>query len=233
MIYTDIDRRTMESPVLEESTAGLLSDPVELAELQIWTEPECKDLLAVERGELSQEDFHERYSHRKAILVLDMTGFTDTSLTVGTVPALLRILTIQRICKPVLENHNATLVRAFADDLVALFDDPADALAAAFESHRRVAEFTDWPALAPAAACCIGIGYGDVYAIGPNLAMGAEMNCASKLGEDTAVAGETLLTESMHRAVKDFPGASFTERSSGELSFTFLSATRTTPGNAS
>jgi len=27
--------------------------------------------------------------------------------------------------------------------------------------------------------CCIGLGWGDVYAIGPNLAMGAEMNRAS------------------------------------------------------
>ena len=226
MIYTVLAQNHGVT-VLEESTAALLSDPAELAELRIWTEPVYRDLLAVECGDLAQEEFHERYSHRKAILVLDMTGFTDTSLTSGSLPALLRILTVQRICKPVLGKHNATLVRAFADDLVALFDDPADALRAAFEAHESVAAFTEWPDPALAAACCIGIGYGDVYAIGPNLAMGAEMNCAAKLGEDTAVAGETLLTENMHNAVKDFPRATFTPRSSQELSFTFLSATRT------
>jgi class 3 adenylate cyclase len=214
--------------VREESSEGLLSDPAELAELQIWTEPVYRDLLAVERGELTHPEFHTRYSHRKAILVLDMTGFTEASITTGTVPALLRIMTVQRLCKPVLDDHNATLVHAFADDLVALFDDPADALAAAFEAHEKVTAFTAWPNGTHAAACCIGIGYGDVYAIGPNLAMGAEMNCASKLGEDTATAGETLLTENMHRAVKHCSGATFTQRLDAELPFTFFSATRAT-----
>ena len=34
--------------------------------------------------------------------------------------------------------------------------------------------------------CCAGIGFGQVLAIGPNLAQGDEMNRASKLGEDIA-----------------------------------------------
>lgn len=49
--------------------------------------------------------------------------------------------------------------------------------------------------------CCVGIGYGAVFAIGPNLAQGDEMNRASKLGEDIACAKETRLTENAYARV--------------------------------
>ena len=102
-----------------------------------------------------------------------------------------------------LHEHEASLVRAFADDLVALFDDPGKALDAAIEIHRRIELFnasslaTENPAY-----CSIGIGYGDVYRIGPNLSMGDEMNRSSRLGEDTARGAETLVTESLRDALE-------------------------------
>ena len=110
----------------------------------------------------------------------------------------------RRVCVPVLHEHDATLVRAFADDLVALFDEPGQALDAAFEIHRRIALFNhSTHASEKPAQACIGIGYGDVYAIGPNLAMGDEMNRASKLGEDTARGNETLVTANVYFALRN------------------------------
>jgi class 3 adenylate cyclase len=48
----------------------------------------------------------------------------------------------------------------------------------------------------------VGIGYGEVYAFGPNRAMGDEMNRSSKLGEDIARGGETLITENVYEALR-------------------------------
>ncbi|MFZ2391652.1 hypothetical protein [Rhodoferax sp.] len=41
---------------------------------------------------------------------------------------------------------------------------------------------------------CVGLGYGRVLRIGDSGVFGAEVNAASKLGEDPAKAGEILVT---------------------------------------
>lgn len=187
-------------------------DPAALARLGHWSEDVYRDLLAVEAGELTHDGFRARHRHRAAVLVLDIAGFTEQGMATGEVDAFLHVLKAQKVCLPVLERRGAGLVRAFADDLVALFADPLDALDTALELHA---------AAEPAGiGLCIGIGYGDVFAIGPNRAMGTEMNQASKLGEDTARRGQTLLTANAFAAVRDRSGRTFVEHGD-VLPFTF------------
>lgn len=202
----------------------LLTDPAELAELGEWTEELYQDFEAVRTGRLSEAELRAKYCTRAAILCLDMTGFTRTAINHGELQSLLRIRDVQTVCVPVFQAHNARLVRAFADDLTAVFDDAEQALNAALEVHRRVAAFneSELATLHPAASC-IGLGYGDVFAIGPNLAMGDEMNRASKLGEDTAEAWETLITENVHAAVCHRTDCTFTPRRLDSLPFPFYS----------
>ena len=171
----------------------LLDDPKELASYQGWSEQVYRDMLAVRSGKLSESDFYARYQWQKAIMVLDMTGFTRSTIELGELPALLRIVEMQQVCLPVIRDGGADLIRTFADDLVALFDHPSMAVQAAFELHARMEDFAcnnDGLGV----RCSIGIGYGKVLKIGPNLAQGDEMNRASKLGEDIAGADETLVT---------------------------------------
>ena len=179
----------------------LLDTPTALAECNGWTAEVYRDLLAVQAGNMPQTEMDAKYLCRRAILTLDLTGFTVHSFNGKQMHGLLRILDAQKVCVPVLREHRASLVRAFADDLVALFEEPGDALDAAFEMHRRIGVFNSSEHASPhPAQCCIGLGYGDVYAIGPNLAMGDEMNRASKLGEDTARGTETLVTGNFYEA---------------------------------
>ena len=190
-----------------------LEDPIQLAGYHGWDEGVYVDLLALQRGELTRVEFDAKYIREQAILVLDLTGFTQTTMTTmtsGAVSGFLRILNAHKTCLPVVEEFGSHFIRTFADDIVALFDDPGAALDAAREIHERTrvrAELmTDG---VPEAECSIGIGFGRVYTIGPNRAMGDEMNRASKLGEDTARGGETLVTENareqlMHREDLDF-----------------------------
>jgi len=182
---------------------ALLELPEELAACGGWTREVYADLLALQDGRLGRAAFDARYRYRTAILTLDLTGFTVSCFAGGEPEAFLRILDVQKICVPALRERGATLVRAFADDIVALFDDAGAALDAAFELHRRVAQFRAQhrPNGAPF-ECCVGIGCGEVYAFGPNRAMGDEMNRSSKLGEDIARGGETLVTQNVFEALR-------------------------------
>jgi len=203
----------------------LLDLPEELASFNGWSEEVYRDLLAYQSGRLDRREFDAKYVCRKVILVMDLTGFTVSCFNGGEVRAILRILDAQKVCIPALRERGASLIRAFADDLVALFDDVGRALDAAFEMHRRVALYGEAGLAGDRQAeCCIGIGYGDVYAIGPNLAMGDEMNRASKLGEDIARGGETLLTEKVFGALRGRKDVEFETVSGDDLLFPYYRA---------
>ena len=190
-----------------------------------WGREVYEDFLAVQRGQLGESEFWDKYRYRRAILSLDMTGFTYTTMRDGELQSLLRILDAQKVCAPVLQEFNAELIRFFADDIVALFEDPEVALDASFEIHDRIRLFNQSDLASDCATeCCIGIGYGDVLAIGPNLSQGGEMVQASKLGEDIARANEVLLTQSAHDALAHRQDISFERQAFDDQLFPFYRA---------
>jgi len=56
---------------------------------------------------------------------------------------------------------------------------------------------------------CVGMGYGDMLLVGDEDVFGAEVNAASKLGEDTAKAGEILVTENFRKHLEKVEGLEF------------------------
>jgi class 3 adenylate cyclase len=58
---------------------------------------------------------------------------------------------------------------------------------------------------------CIGLGFGRVLRIGDSDVFGAEVNAASKLGEDIAEAWEILVTEAVKEKASDMTDISFEE----------------------
>ena len=204
----------------------LLDTPEALARCHGWTEEVYRDLLALRQGAVTHDAIDSKYLYRKAILSLDLTDLTAQAMKKRQINALLRILDAQRVCIPVLQECGATVVRAFADDLVALFDEPGSALDAAFEVHRRLTTFNhSGHACEVPAQACIGIGFGDVYAIGPNLAMGDEMNRSAKLGEDIARGNETLVTANVYFAVRDRTDVRFEQLASDDQRFPYYRVT--------
>jgi adenylate cyclase len=200
----------------------LLAEPAELARYEGWSATVYEDLLAVKEGRLSHQAFDAKHLHETAILVLDLTGVTLAAARGGALQSFLRILQAHQICLPVLRKTGATLIRTFADDIVALFQEPHPALDASLEIHRRMEALPAERAGTSPADCCIGIGFGAVYAIGPNRAMGDEMNRASKLGEDTARGGETLVTEGAYRALLRRSDVAFEPQASDDLLFPYF-----------
>jgi len=203
----------------------ILDDARELSSYKGWDESVYRDLLALRQGKLSPQVVREKYCHRRAVFSLDMTGFTLSAMNIGELESLLRILDAQRVCIPVLREFGAELIRCFADDIVALFETPDAAIDAAFEVHRRIRTFSqsdlvsDYPT-----QCCIGVGYGEVLAIGPNLAQGDEMNRASKLGEDIARGEETLVTDNAFEALGHRSDIQFERQDTDDLLFPFYRA---------
>ena len=54
----------------------LLDDAAGLSQYRGWSEDVYRDFLDVRRGTMTVGEFHNKYTHRRAILSLDMTGFT-------------------------------------------------------------------------------------------------------------------------------------------------------------
>jgi len=211
--------------MIQEFPHDILEDVDELAGFLGWDRDVYRDFLAIQRGQLSEGAFRDKYSWRRAILSLDMTDFTSSAMRGGELDSLLRIFDAQKVCVPVLKKFDAELIRCFADDIVALFDDPMAALDASFEIHHRIRLFNNSPLSRKSATeCCIGIGYGDVLAIGPNLSQGTEMVQASKLGEDIARANEVLLTESAFRATDGREDVEFERQAQDDQLFPFYRA---------
>lgn len=200
----------------------LLEDVDTLASFKGWSKEVYEDFFRLQRGDITETEFREKYSRERAILSMDMTGFTVSTFELGEIRSLTRILDAQRVVIPVLQDYGADLVRCFADDIVALFMDPGSAVDAALEVHKRIKLFNESPlASEHPTLCCAGIGYGRVLAIGPNLAQGDEMNRASKLGEDIARGNETLVTERVRDAVAAREDIVFERQDHDDLMFPF------------
>ena len=190
-----------------------METPKELARFGFWTEEVYNDLLACQKGTISKDTFKSKYKAQIAILCLDIAGFTKKAIMKGELYSLFRILDVQKVCGPIFYKFNARRIRAFADNFTVLFDDANDALMAAIEVHQRIRSFnqSEFSGEDPA-QCCIGIGYGQVYTLGVDQAMGSEMNRASKLGEDIARGEEILLTEQAYEELKERKDCIFRRR---------------------
>jgi adenylate cyclase len=142
----------------------------------------------------------QRFTRTLAVLVLDMSGFSRLTHRYGIIHFLAMIDRMQELVLPIVRSpkHGGRLLKLEADNIYAVFPDAPLATDAARDVQRRLALVNqvlpaDWDLHA-----CIGIGYGDMLAVGDDEIYGQEMNLASKLGEDVGCGGEILLTEAAH-----------------------------------
>lgn len=154
-----------------------------------------------ERAAITAE-IERDFTQRRAVLVLDMSGFSRTTQIHGVVSFLMMIHQMRLLAAPAIEQCGGQLVKAEADNLYCLFPMVADAARAAREIIQRLSTVN---VLLPAGRrlyASIGIGFGDVLVPGSDL-FGDEVNLASKLGEDVAQEGMVLLTEAARAELGD------------------------------
>ena len=170
-------------------------DAAELAKL-LDARNEHPESLAEIDGEIWR-----RFGHTRAVLVLDMCGFSRLTMRYGITHFLAMIRRLQTLVRPVIAEGGGRLVKTEADNVFATFDDVPPALATARAIQRSLDAANtylpeDWDLHAG-----IGIGYGPILLIGDQDLFGSEMNVASKLGEDVAARGEILLSSAARERV--------------------------------
>lgn len=145
----------------------------------------------------------ETFTQERALMVLDLSGFSRTTQKKGIVPFLLMINQMRRLATPMIEERGGGIVKAEADNLYCLFATATDAVQAA----RQIARQLDTANLVlpsdSALYASFGIGYGRILNIADEDLWGDEVNQTSKLGEDIAERGQILLTEAAWSQVKD------------------------------
>ena len=140
---------------------------------------------------------------------MDSTGFTRITSSHGIVHYLSILAQIREMLSPLFESFGSLRTRAEADNIYAEFESVTQALDAAIEANRMVDQQSLDLSESEKFGLCIGIGFGQLLDSGHEGLYGSEMNLASKLGEDTADAGEILMTEAAWREIPDTSQSSF------------------------
>jgi class 3 adenylate cyclase len=134
----------------------------------------------------------EKCGAARAILVVDLSGFTRLTKKRGILHFLTVYRRAVRLAEPILAR--ARSIKREADNLIYTFENATDALRAAHELVLRSAaldqELDEDGRVLP----CIGLGFGKILELEDDV-FGDEVNLAFKLGEDVAAAREVLLTE--------------------------------------
>jgi class 3 adenylate cyclase len=154
-------------------------------------------------GDTLEKKIWDEFGRTCAVLVLDSAGFSRTTKKKGIVFSLKVIAMMREVGRRVFNEHGALGFRAAADNLFAEFPTVEQALNAAFDMHRYFDEHRLPLSNDEHYQVCIGIGYGRLLQSEHEGMYGDEMNLASKLGEDTAEGGKTLLTEHAYQALKN------------------------------
>ncbi|MGB3266434.1 MAG: adenylate/guanylate cyclase domain-containing protein [Microcoleus sp.] len=152
-----------------------------------------------ERPEKAAEidaEINATFRQNHAILVMDMSGFSRTTVRYGIIHFLAMIHRMQAIVKPIIAECGGTVVKEEADNIFAVFPDVKSAVKSAIDSLKQTAAVNTTLPPEMDIYLCIGIGCGEVLMLEGEDMYGSEFNLASKLGEDLAERGEILLTDS-------------------------------------
>ncbi|MFN3604263.1 MAG: adenylate/guanylate cyclase domain-containing protein [Leptonema sp. (in: bacteria)] len=153
----------------------------------------------------NKEEIDERiwnlFGEEWCIMFTDLSGFSRNVEKFGIIHFLQIIYESHRILIPVIEDFNGFLLKTEGDSFFVIFRNPIDALRCSIEMNQILEQYNRLMPDEEKILLCTGLGYGKVLKIGDTDMFGAEVNAASKLGEDTAKAKEILVTENFKNAV--------------------------------
>ena len=167
-------------PVMAERFNDLL--------LQHSREPDMVTRLGIE------QQLWREFGAERAVLVLDMSGFSELCERHGIVHYLSMVRRMQATAEPIIGKYDGALVKFEADNCYATFPTVDGALRAALElnSAFHAANEATPDELDIRVAC--GIDFGQILVLHGRDFYGHAVNRACKLGEDVAIAGEILIT---------------------------------------
>ena len=144
-----------------------------------------------------------------AIMFTDLAGFSRQVEKFGILHFLQVILEHKDLLSPIIRKHDGILIKVQADSLLMIFRRTSSAVQCAVEMQHVLKQFNLKRPPETEVLLCVGIGYGEMLRIGDLDVWGREVNAASKLGEDTAKAGEILLTRAAVESAGAIEGVTF------------------------
>lgn len=148
---------------------------------------------------------HARFGRIHAVMYTDLVGFSRVVEAFGILHFLQLIQESEALFLPLIVQHRGHCIKHEGDSLLVVFDAPQDALDAARAMVAATIAVNPGRAPEDRIEVCIGLGYGSILRIDHNEVWGAEVNAASKLGEDLAKGGEVLVTDSFRQSLPDAP----------------------------
>lgn len=143
------------------------------------------------------------------VMATDLAGFSRQVAEYGIIHFLQTLYESERLLLPVVENHEGFLLKTAGDSMMVLFRNPKRAIECAFEMLYTLNEYNVDKSGEEKILLCVGLGFGKLLRVGNAEVFGAEVNAASKLGEDVAKQGEILVTGAVMQACEGMAGVYF------------------------
>ena len=134
------------------------------------------------------------FGEQWAVMYTDLSGFSRRVAEFGIIHFLQTIFESQRILVPCVEAFDGILVKSEGDSLMVIFRSAQKALDCSLAMQNAVKEYNVGQSETEQILLCVGLGFGRILRIGDHDVFGAEVNAASKLGEDMAKSWEVLVT---------------------------------------
>jgi adenylate cyclase len=184
------------------STAG--SEPAHVLGRQLSALSEEKPSVLGEIG-LSALQVWESMSGTKgtgerevAILFTDLVDFSRWALQAGDTTAVELLRVVGLAIEPAVTRHNGIVVKRLGDGLMAVFDDPSDAVEAALDAHHEM-ERVEVGGHRPHMRA--GVHFGRPKTLGGDY-LGVDVNIAARVA-GAASAGEVLISETARERLGD------------------------------
>ena len=148
-----------------------------------------------ERAAQIDQEIRRTFERTVAMMMLDMSGFSLLTRKYGIVHYLSMVRHMQMTTEPIIKSFGGTMIKFEADNCFAVFPDPLSAVNAAIAMQHafEASNLLTSDDLDIHIAC--GIDYGKLLILEQQDCFGDPVNCASKIGEDIAAAGEVLITQ--------------------------------------
>ncbi len=156
------------------------------------------------------EKIWDLYGEQWCIMFTDLSGFSRNVAEFGIIHFLQTIYESHRLFLPIIDEHSGILLKVEGDSYLVIFRDPLKALQSACNMQSACKIYNDGRLPEEHVLLCVGLGYGKVLKIGNADVYGAEVNAASKLGEDVAKSWEILSTQAVKDALDHVKEYSFT-----------------------
>jgi adenylate cyclase len=163
---------------------------------------------AAERRQAIEDVLWRDFGAERAVLVLDMSGFSALAQRHGIVHYLSMVRRMQLTAEPIVDGYAGTLVKFEADNCYAMFPDVDAAVSAARELLAAFAAANEATPDELDIRIACGIDHGRILVVPGRDFYGVPVNRACKLGEDLARPGEILVTaDAMARFAEPPAGA--------------------------